>query len=414
MKRFFEKIKNWLKTEKVVKRSTLILLCLSVFACGILYTFLVTSDTCNNESDIENVSLTSNTETNVDDDILLEDDSPFFTSIEEYSIIENSVGNQLVVEDFSLDLPTVKRPDITGNEIKEIYDYIYKYANVGLFEPYDDDLHFVDYPVRRVPYLTYGEYENMLYLPESTFAMKMYTTVSSKTDSGLTFRIDENGIIHINGYSSSSSYLLLDISDLIKYNFLDLGKSYCIYTTPIANYSNIIKNYYVSTFYGGTRDSISSCVYKFNKGACFSKSVRFPTDVDLQFLFGAGTYDDLQIKVGFVANDTFNKKWQYASTDMLNKLEFASCSQIVYDMYRISIFGFNKAYNNFDNYADLLEDNVYNSRATFIDMLSSVVSAPINFMKDTLNFSLFGFNLFNILASILTLILTAFVVKKLL
>ena len=66
MKRFFEKIKNWLKTEKVVKRSTLILLCLSVFACGILYTFLVTSDTCNNESDIENVSLTSNTETNID------------------------------------------------------------------------------------------------------------------------------------------------------------------------------------------------------------------------------------------------------------------------------------------------------------------------------------------------------------
>ena len=149
MKRFFEKIKNWLKTEKVVKRSTLILLCLSVFACGILYTFLVTSDTCNNESDIENVSLTSNTETNIDTYYV---DDTEMDNVEYVDVDENDMVFDYSEFDFNIDTYTkvmtygfrpILKPEITQYQLDNIKSTIKNYAN-DYYKPYDNLLYLKD------------------------------------------------------------------------------------------------------------------------------------------------------------------------------------------------------------------------------------------------------------------------------
>lgn len=416
MKNFIKKIKNWLKSEKVVSRATLILLCLSIFGCGVLYTLIITNDSCSNES--SSIITLTNNETNVESEIIAEDNLALPSSESEYKEIEQTINfSNLVSNDIDLNLPVVDKPNFTEEDIQSIYDYIYNYANNGVSGGIGEDFN-VDYNVTQRPYLSYAPYNNLLYIPASAYDMNMYLGSFSNTPSGLQLSIDSYGFVHINGYSSVSSYLRLDITNLLKYSFLDLSKSYVIYPSNPINF--LPADFYVGVYKSGTNANIlSSKMFSSSKNVIVNSCKPLNSvKLELQILVGAGNYNDFKFGICLDANSNFTENWQGVQFGNFN---YAFGTQAVFDIYRNALYGFNKCFSKFDiyveEYGDFVKDKVndiYNNRDFIVNSLSSIVSAPINFLKDTLNFSLFGFNLFNILASILTLLLSAFVIKKLL
>ena len=398
MKKFFEKIKNWLKTEKVVKRSTLILLCLSVFACGILYTFIISCNSCtsNNESETANVRLAS-ISSNGNTEYIGEMDDLHYVDVDEEEM-------QLPFDiDFDIDkysqvmtygFRPILRPEITQGQLSNIKKTIRNYA-------YD----YYDY------------YDNLLYLSDGSYSMHNIESLPS----GLVIEF-RNGYIHINGYTYTDVYFRIDISEIF-------DKAFINFNTPMFFYTNVVNgsvsnyNSSVDYFFVGLRDSNKEWLRTtktFFNGCSYSREPYMMSSMPkyLDICLPKGVYNDLTFLTQLEKNENCSTSeigdWFEINSSMKNRIHVSEKPYDVLCMYNNCVYSFNECFNSMDVYQNKLEEQVYNTRDTLVSMLSSVVSAPINFMKDTLNFSLFGFNLFNILASILTLILTAFVIKKLL
>lgn len=398
MKKFFEKIKNWLKTEKVVKRSTLILLCLSVFACGILYTFIISRNSCtsNNESETANVRLAS-ISSNGNTEYIGEMDDLHYVDVDEEEMempfdIDFNIDKYTQVMTYGF--RPILRPEITQGQLNNIKNTIRDYA-------YD----YYDY------------YDNLLYLSNGTYGV--HNTNNLPSGLAIEFR---NGYIHINGSTDELAVLRIDISEIFNNAFINLNSNMFLFTKivsgKVSNYLNSVDYFYV-----GLRDANKEWLRTtktFFNGRSFSREPYFMDAMPkyLEIRLYKGVYNDLTFITQLEKNENRSTSvvgnWFEINSSMKNRIHVSEKPYDVMCMYNNCVYSFNECFNSMDVYQNKLEEQVYNTRETLVDMLSSVVSAPINFMKDTLNFSLFGFNLFNILASIITLILTAFVIKKLL
>lgn len=395
MKKIFIKIKNWFTTETKAKRFIVIILLLLSFVFGVFYgCYCVTANNSFNcDSDtLETVSLSSNT---------YYEDKEYVDDIEDLEFIDVTEEEMLPPFEelnFNIDNYTsvmtygfrpILRPEITNGQLTNIKTQIRNYAN-DYYKPYDNLLYLTD---------CYYDFRNVKGLP-----------------SGLGFKV-EDGLIHINGYSDGLSILRIDISELFNNSFINFNYNMQLYTTLFSDDVEGDFNY----FYVGLLDSNKERLIDtktFSDGTSYTKEsiILNRTPKYLEIRVYSGVFNDVTFLPQFERTDyyTENPRWYKNTVNMRKRAHISEKPYDVLCMYNNCIYSFNQCFNSMDTYQTKLENETLNSRDTFLSMVSNVVSAPINVLKDSLNFSLFGFNIFNVLCSIATLLLVGFVLKKIL
>ncbi len=393
MKRLFKKIKNWFDTEKCYSRAVLILMCFAIFTSGILIDYLIDINSCtNNSSNVETVSLISNN---------YYEDKEYVDNIEDLEFIDVSDEEMLPpfeILDFNIDNYTnvmtygfrpILRPEITNSQLTNIKTQIRNYA--------------YDY---------YKPYDNLLYLTDNVYYFRNVAGLPV----GLTFEV-KDGLIHINGYSDGLAVLRIDISELFNNSFINFNYSMQLYTTLFSDDVEGDFNY----FYVGLLDSNKEHLIDtktFSDGTSYTKESiilnRIPKYLEIRVY--SGIFNDVTFLPQFERTEYYNEepRWYKNTVNMRKRAHISEKPYDVMCMYNNCVYSFNECFNSMDTYQTKLENETLNSRDTFLSMVSNVVSAPINVLKDSLNFSLFGFNIFNVLCSIATLLLVGFVLKKIL
>ena len=395
MKKIFIKIKNWFTTETKAKRFIVIILLLLSFVFGVFYGgYCVTANNSFNcDSDtLETVSLSSNT---------YYEDKEYVDDIEDLEYIDVAEEEMLPPFEelnFNIDNYTsvmtygfrpILRPEITNGQLTNIKTQIREYA-----------------------YSYYKPYENLLYLTNNVYSFRNVDGLPI----GLTFEV-KDGLIHIHGKSDGLAILRIDISELFENTFINFNYSMQLYTTLFSdNVSGDFGYFYVGLL--NSNKEYLRTTKTHSDGRSYTKEPFVMSSVPkyLEIRVYKGIFNDVTLlpQLERVENSSDTRRWFLNSSNMKKRAHISEKPYDVLCMYNNCVYSFNQCFNSMDTYQIKLENEVYNSQETLLNMVSNVVSAPINLMRDTLNFSLFGFNIFNVICSIGTLILVGFVLNKIL